>query len=291
MKHIVRSLLGALALISIVCGSARAAQGLQVNAPAQVGQGDPFIVTLESAKPTPKFTVVWRDKTITIPAEADQRSARVLLAVPLDAPPGQLPLTVSAAGGASVQKNVRVVAKARPVQRLTVDSKFVDPPADVQARIARDRKKVNETLAHFIPERMWDVPMLRAVPGEISSQFGLRRVLNGKPRSPHRGVDFRGQTGQPILALADGQVGLAENLYFSGNCVYVNHGGGVFTAYLHMSELLVKPGQRVRRGEVLGLVGSTGVSTAPHLHLSLFAQGTPADVLPLLEATYKAPKE
>lgn len=271
----------------ILCGSVVAQ--VYIHAPKDVAQGDPFVVKIEAAAPTPQFVITWRDKHITIPSEDNQRIGLILLAVPLDAQPGAVSLTVNTPKGGVAQHQVRVIAKARPVQRLTVDSKYVDPPPDVQERVARDRQKVIAILAQYIPERAWSVPFVRPVPGDISSQFGLKRVLNGKPRSPHRGLDFRGQTGQPILALADGQVALAEDLYFSGNAVYVNHGGGVFSAYLHMSEIGVRVGQRVRRGHVLGLVGSTGVSTAPHLHLSLNVQGTPADPLSLLEAVYTHP--
>ena len=82
-------------------------------------------------------------------------------------------------------------------------------------------------------------------------------------------------------------VTLADNLYFSGNAVYLDHGLGVVTAYLHMSKILVRPGESVRRGQVVGLVGATGRVTGPHLHLSLFAQGQSVDILPLLEKVEK----
>lgn len=286
MQHIICSIINILIFMGLLSASAWA-QTVHIQSPSQAAQGAPFEVLLEVTTPTPHFTVLWRDNTITIPSENTQRSARILLSVPLDAPSGTAPLTVSTAQGATATHAIRILTKARPVQRLTVDSKFVDPPADVQARIARDRQKITQVLAQFIPARSWSVPFVRPVPGEISSQFGLKRVLNGKPRKPHRGLDFRGKTGQPIHALADGQVALAEDLYYSGKAVYVNHGGGVFSSYLHMSEIVVQPGQAVRRGTVLGLVGSTGVSTAPHLHLGLIVQGTAADPLPLLEASFQ----
>ncbi|MDE5880076.1 MAG: M23 family metallopeptidase, partial [Desulfovibrio sp.] len=106
------------------------------------------------------------------------------------------------------------------------------------------------------------------------------------PRGMHRGLDLRGAEGSPIRACADGVVALVDNLYFSGNAVYINHGDGVFSSYLHMSKPLVKPGERVERGQVIGLVGATGRVTGPHLHLGLVVQGESVDPQPLL-----APRE
>ena len=107
-------------------------------------------------------------------------------------------------------------------------------------------------------------------------------MFNGQPRGLHRGLDLRGTEGTPIVACADGRVALTGDLYFSGNVVYINHGEGVFTAYLHMSKILVAQGQPVRKGEVIGLVGATGRVTGPHLHLSLLVQGVSVDPQPFL---------
>ena len=154
------------------------------------------------------------------------------------------------------------------------------PLLDAPDRVAR-------ALAIYSSRRSWTAPFVRPVEGGISSQYGLRRVFNGQPRGFHKGLDLRSPEGTPIKACADGVVTLADNLYFSGNAVYLDHGLGVVTAYLHMSKILVRPGESVRRGQVVGLVGATGRVTGPHLHLSLFAQGQSVDILPLLEKVEK----
>ncbi len=186
-------------------------------------------------------------------------------------------------GNKQVRSTVAIKDVKRPVQKLTVERKFVDPPAEVKDRIARDREKVRKALQTTLPERQWSLPMQRPVPGSVSSQFGLKRVFNGQPRGEHRGLDLRGAQGTPIKACADGVVVLVDDLYFSGNTAYINHGEGVFSAYLHMSEANVKPGDVVKKGDVIGKVGATGRVTGPHLHLSMFAQGQPVDPLPLLD--------
>jgi murein DD-endopeptidase MepM/ murein hydrolase activator NlpD len=109
-------------------------------------------------------------------------------------------------------------------------------------------------------------PFVRPVPGEPTSRFGTRRLFNGEPRSPHPGIDLRAAAGATVAAAGGGRVVLADELYYSGNLVILDHGGGLFTLYAHLSRIDVREGQSVRRGERLGLAGATGRVTGPHLH-------------------------
>lgn len=275
--------------------------GVRLEAPEKAARGDAFLALAVSDEPVERFVFLWRGKTFTARAEAPgetggQKSALwravILLPVPLEEKAHSLELGVAAAVAGRRTNNVAPQAltrlalydKARPVQKLTVDKKYVNPPASQQARIRKDREKVRQALAQFLPERCWTMPLARPVPGGISSLFGMKRVFNGQPRSVHRGLDMRGALGAPVQACADGQVALVDNLYFSGNVVYINHGEGVFSAYLHLSEAQVTPGERVRKGQIIGLVGATGRVTGPHLHLSLIVQGQSVDPQPLLAA-------
>ena len=210
--------------------------------------------------------------------------ANDLLPVPLDSGAKSLVLKARTQDGRQAEARVALFDKKRPVQALRVDKKYVDPPAAVQERIRKDREKAGKALDNYSPERLWTAPFARPVPGGVSSKFGLKRVFNDQPRGVHRGLDLRGAEGTPILACADGRVVLADDLYFSGNAVYIDHGQGVFTSYLHMSRILVRPGDVVRRGQIIGKVGSTGRVTGPHLHLSLIVLGQAVDPEPLLEA-------
>ena len=103
------------------------------------------------------------------------------------------------------------------------------------------------------------------VRGKITSVFGSRRILNGKPREPHYGVDIAANEGAHVIAPVDGVVRLAQDLYLSGNTIILDHGHGVTTSYLHLSKMNVKVGDRVRRGSQIGAVGQTGRATGPHL--------------------------
>lgn len=263
---------------------------LRLEAPEQVARGDAFLALAVADAPVREVVFVWRGKqwraqaeAVTTPQGTPAWQAVMLLSVPLEAGEKSLSLSASAAGGGRApQTAVRLFDRKRPVQKLTVDKKYVDPPAKVMERIRRDREQVRAALAGYSPARQWSLPLTRPVPGGISSLYGLKRVFNGQARGYHRGLDLRGASGTPIKACADGRVVLCDDLYFSGKTVYLDHGQGVFTAYLHMSEQLVRNGQEVRKGQIIGKVGATGRVTGPHLHLSLIVQGQSVDVEPLL---------
>jgi murein DD-endopeptidase MepM/ murein hydrolase activator NlpD len=164
---------------------------------------------------------------------------------------------------------VKVGAYPYPEQRLTVDDRMVHlSPAD-EARAAREAERVaplwqRETRARFaLPLR----PPLAELPA--GGHFGARRVLNNEPRSPHAGVDYSTLAGTPVLAVADGVVVLAEEHFFSGQSVYVDHGGGLISCYFHLSRTDVKTGDEVRGGGTLGAVGATGRAPGPHLHFAV----------------------
>ena len=276
-----------LLVVSALCGSVdMALAALRLEAPPRVARGDAFVVRVVSDAALDNATFHWRGKQHTVKAEraGAEYVAAVLLAVPVDGEKGKALLLTVSVGKQQAQAEIGLYSKDRPVQKLNVDKKYVDPPAHEMERIKADREKVNVAMARFGEEHAWNLPLLRPVPGEISSQFGLRRVFNGQPRGVHKGLDMVAAEGAPILAAADGVVALADNLYFSGNAVYLDHGQGVYSAYLHMSQTHVQPGQKVRRGEVIGLVGSTGRVTAPHLHLTLLVQGVHVDPVPLMES-------
>lgn len=272
--------------------SAPAGPLVSIESPTRVARGDAFEVTavVDSPAPLSSLTFVWLGKSVKVPTygattagtTGNRSYATMLLPVPVDAKESELILQVKAGGSASAQQSVTLYNKERPVQKLTVDKKFTSPPAHEKERIAADRRRVAEAVSRFTPQRMWTLPLLRPVDGSISSQFGLRRVYNGATKSIHRGLDMRSPMGTPILAVADGEVVLADLLYYSGNAVYIDHGLGLVTSYMHMSELLVQPGQKVQRGEVIGKVGSTGQSTGPHLHLGLMVLGTAVDSVPFM---------
>jgi len=177
------------------------------------------------------------------------------------------------------------VSGAKPVQKLSLPSGMVDLSQKRVRQVREDTRTLGDVLATRSRERYWKEGFLLPVQGRITTRFGTGRVLNGKPRSSHSGVDISGKKGKSVKGSNDGRVLLADDFYLSGKTVVVDHGWGVSTIYAHLDRIDVREGQDVKRGQVLGTVGSTGRSTGPHLHFGAFIRGSKVDPLKLIEIT------
>jgi murein DD-endopeptidase MepM/ murein hydrolase activator NlpD len=190
--------------------------------------------------------------------------------IPLDAPPGAAiyRLTATRANGSTfgISPTIQIEAKSFPEQRLTVESKFVNPPKSALTRIASEKKRLGAIYARRTALPPPASPFVPPVPGEPTSEFGTRRFFNGEPRSPHPGIDLHAASGTPVVVAGPGRVALAADLYYSGGTVIVDHGGGLFTVYAHLSKIEAKEGATVKSGDPVGLSGATGRVTGPHLH-------------------------
>lgn len=197
---------------------------------------------------------------------------RGLVAADLGAKPGAYNVdvtgadTTGAAGGGKT--TLTVVRKQFETRRLRVGGEFVNPPAAEAERIASEAMRLAAIFTHATP-RAWRGTFQVPVPGTATSSFGRLTVLNGEPRGRHQGADFRAATGTPVVAPNAGRVVLAEDLYFSGNTLVIDHGLGMFSLLAHLSHIDVTEGRDVVRGEMLGLSGATGRVTGPHLHWAL----------------------
>lgn len=251
--------------------------GFVLRVPGAVRDGEPFLVEF-GAEGAEKLTLSWRGKNLELAGPSAKSGLfQALLPVALNAKEQSIPLTMTVhwAGGRTERfsADMPVRRKKYPVQKLNVDQKFVSPPPEMAEKIKRDRAEMRAAVSKVSPVQYWTLPLLRPVPGEVTSLYGLRRVFNGVPKNPHRGVDFDAREGDPIAALEDGVVVLVADHYYSGNIVVVDHGLGVMSAYLHLSDFNVAPGERVLRGDTVGSIGSTGRVTGPHLHLSFYVLG------------------
>lgn len=260
------------------------AHAITVSIPDEVGQGEPFRVEIRSQQKPSRLTIDWMGKKVEHPVELPGVQ-QALLGAGLNHK-GRYPLTVTAEmphGTVIRSLEVSVLEKDYPVQHLALPESMVTPPREVLDRIAADREKTAAALNTLTNQRHWSEGFLRPVPGSVSSPFGVRRFLNNQPRAPHRGVDFRGPEGTPVKAVESGRVVLSDDLYFGGQTVIIDHGLGLLTVYMHLSEILVHKGEDISRGELVGLVGMTGRSTGPHLHLGAYILGEAVDPMPLLE--------
>lgn len=183
--------------------------------------------------------------------------------------PGRLELQVQRAGAPAAVKTIRVGRAAYAVQRLKVPPQHVDLSTQDQARYERERVHLAQVTMTRTPEPPAELRLLQPVPGPRSSSFGLKRIFNGQARNPHGGMDIAAPTGTPVVAAAAGTVIDAGDYFFSGHTVWVDHGSGLLTMYGHLSEIGVKAGDAISRGDRIGAVGATGRVTGPHLHWSV----------------------
>jgi murein DD-endopeptidase MepM/ murein hydrolase activator NlpD len=195
----------------------------------------------------------------------------------LSTKPGDYEFSINQADGLSLKTKVTIKYKKYDEQHLTIKNKRkVNPNADDSKRIATEslrKKKAKKQFSEITP----DVDFIWPVTGRISSIFGLRRFFNDQERSPHNGLDIAAAEGTPVKAAASGTVIDAGDFFFSGNMIYLDHGQGIISLYAHLSEILVKPGDVVKQGDIIGKVGQTGRVTGPHLHFAVLANQTLID--------------
>ena len=169
--------------------------------------------------------------------------------------------------GEPLRLSFQVAGKDYETQHITIkDKRKVNPEKRDMQRIGREQKKIQAALQHWSEADSVELGFLKPVQGPYSSPFGLRRFFNEQPRKPHSGLDIAAPQGTPIMAPAAGTIIDADDYFFNGNTVFIDHGQGLVTMYCHMSRIDVEPGQQVGMGEVIGQVGMTGRVTGPHLH-------------------------
>lgn len=252
------------------------AGGLSLKLSAGVTpQGSLILADITSAKPLADLTAEWDGKPTPLWKEGTAtKTLHGLLGVDLEKPPGKYDWKIAWTGpeGKATTCSVSVTVRKGQfrTENLKVDNQFVQPDVQQQKRAEEDQKKMKAIYDTVTPKRLWEgkfrLPLKDVTTG---GNFGRRRILNGQPRSPHAGVDFPAASGTPVFAAQSGIVVLAEELYYSGNTVVIDHGYGIYTLYAHLSEIGVKPGQVVAVSSEIGQVGATGRVTGPHLHWGL----------------------
>src|SRR5437773_5155126 len=261
-------------------------------------QGRLLLLEVQSRKPLTQVTAEWNSKSVpfwqvsnehsdaTPAAAVDRRQA--LLGVDLEKPPGTYPVLVHVQTASdkpeSCTLRIPIRAGKFATEKLQVGKEFVEPSPEQIQRANEERDKLRAIFDQVTPEKLWAGDFRVPLDGVTTGgNFGKRRILNGQPGSPHGGVDFPAVTGTPVHAAQQGKVALAQELFFSGNTVVVDHGLGIYTFYGHLSEIDVKPGDELQSGQVLGKVGATGRVTGPHLHWGLTVERARVNPLQLVQ--------
>lgn len=232
-------------------------------------QGQAVLVSLPEEPAAVAAELSWQEQRLPMVRHEGEWVA--LIGIDLDTAAGdyELPISISFEDG-TVRNRTQSLTVTRgqyPETHLEVAQRYVELSPESQERAARESREIAAIYAARSNETDWLQPFAAPLPGVSGGRnFGHRRFFNGQPRNPHTGADLRAGEGTPVYAANGGRIVLAENLFFSGNAVFIDHGAGIISVYLHLSEIEVEVGDRIEQGEQLGLAGATGRVTGPHLH-------------------------
>ncbi|MEX1031675.1 MAG: M23 family metallopeptidase [Paenibacillaceae bacterium] len=236
--------------------------------PNEVQQGDAVLIRSQSEQ-----TVTWNKSTY--PLLPFGLGYYTLLPVPIDMKPGTYEV-----GG----QTLTILNRSFDTQRIEVTEEQNAMRYNSE-RIKQDQKKIDKARSDSEPTFLFNGPFIQPVAGRLTTSFGLKRYVNGVSSGSHKAIDLANPTGTEIKATNAGKIVLAEELYLTGNSIYIDHGMGLFSQYAHMSKLLVKPGDKVDAGQVIGLVGTTGFSTGPHLHFTFWIHNVQANPFYFFESS------
>jgi murein DD-endopeptidase MepM/ murein hydrolase activator NlpD len=268
-------------------------RGVRLRASSlQPSQGSLLSVVLSSTKPVSDLQATWDTRDLPFWVTQTWRTGRTeqreaLVGVDLEKAPGAYELAASGrlpdGQPFACKLLIKVVLGHFATERLTVGKQYVEPDEAQAKRAAAESQTLRTIYDHPTPERLWMGPFRAPLEGvKTGGNFGKRRILNGIPRSPHSGVDFPAPTGTPVHATQAGKVALAQELFFAGNTVVIDHGLGIYTFYGHLSEIDVQTGDQLKAGQLLGKVGATGRVTGPHLHWGLTVDQARVNALDLV---------
>ncbi|MDQ6735565.1 MAG: M23 family metallopeptidase [Nitrospirota bacterium] len=258
-------------------------------------QGEIIVVRVPVDQQTTAMTGRFLNRQIPFFPEASGAAAPSyigLVGVDLQDTPGTHELVldvVSPAGRRRLSYNLLVMKEKRAIQHLTLPKDKVDLDEDSLIRVKAEQAQVRTVLEAVSERRLWASDFLRPVDGPVTGAFGRQRIINGQAKSPHNGEDIAAPLGADVVAMNDGVVCLTADHFFSGKGVFVDHGLGLYSMYFHLSEVSVKDGEAVKRGQVIGKVGASGRATGPHLHWGVNMNGARVDPLSLIKLSFNRP--
>ena len=257
--------------------------------PNEVQQGSVAFITVDLERVPLRVTGKWIGKDLAFFKSDNPKIWYALAGADLETQPGTYDLTLTAVmvGGRVIHSLKKVDISAANFRSGAVDvpENFVEPDAASKKQIAADEVLKNRAFSHLIAAPQWSGNFVTPVTAKPTDSFGMTRVFNEELSSTHRGTDFPVNEGAPVVVSNSGTVVLAKELFYEGNCVIVDHGQRFFTIYMHLSKIEVKAGNKLGKGERLGLSGQTGRVTGPHLHMGVRWNGAYLDPTKLLGLT------
>jgi murein DD-endopeptidase MepM/ murein hydrolase activator NlpD len=255
--------------------------------PTTLVNGAPAVLYVLPPVELKELSGSWMGHKLYFSFDPDSRSWYALFGASLNSAPGTYKVSLEGETDTgnivSFEQNLEVSSEPYVTVELTVGHKFTAPNRRLLKRIKKEEILKHRIFEESNAKQLWAGDFMPPVSESVSEPFGVRRVFNGKLKTEHQGLDYHAPRGTRVVAANSGTVLLARRLFFEGNCVVVDHGQGLMTLYMHLSKFKVKKGQKVRRGQLLGLSGATGRATGPHLHLAVRWEGIYLDPAKLLK--------
>jgi len=247
-----------------------------------IPQGDMSLIRVE-VKNGGIPRVTWMKREIYLVPNHNKTVYYGLLVADLMAKPGRYKALVELVSTGKKKKlEIEVKEKDYGIRRLTLPKKMVDLEAETLKRVKKESGIMRRLWDTPPSTPYWNGPFERPIPGEVVGPFGRRSIINNQPRASHSGVDLKAEKGTPIKAINHGTVAFTGDHFFTGQTVVMDHGGGIQSMYFHLEKILVQQGKMVEKGQVIGLVGSTGRATGPHLHWGIRINGARVNPLKLI---------
>jgi murein DD-endopeptidase MepM/ murein hydrolase activator NlpD len=264
-----------------------AASSLSVEVhPEKIFPGQAVLLQIKADREIAVLSATLGDQKILFFSDCDQKGWMGLAGLDLNVSPDDYTLSykIRFADGQKIEGThvLTVLKKEFPEERITVDDKYVHLSQKDIERFVKEKKILGSIYGVQSPDRPWEKGFDIPVNVQKGSRFGLKRIINGEPRSPHSGADLKAGSGTPVGASNAGKVVFSGDLFFSGNTVILDHGGGLYTIYAHLSDMTAGKGDAVEKGEVIGHVGATGRVTGPHLHWGVKLNGARVDPFSLI---------
>ena len=234
--------------------------------PDKILQGDACYIRISNIPKTSDASVIFHNNNISLHYDNSSKSYIGFIGISQNTEPGERIVQILFNNKTKINKKINIQKKDFQIQHLTLPKTKVDLSDKDLKRHNKEKKIVTGLFKNSKELKLYDSKFIQPIDTKISTPFGVKRFMNKKPKNSHSGIDLKAKMNEQIKSINKGVIVFTGNHFFSGNSVYIDHGLGIVSMYFHLSEIKVKTGDEVNIGDVIGLVGSTGRSTGPHLH-------------------------
>ena len=234
--------------------------------PDKILQGDACYIKISDIPNTSDASVIFDNNNISLDYDNSSKSYIGFIGINQNTEPGERNVQILFNSKKNINKKINIQKKDFQIQHLTLPKTKVDLSDKDLKRHNKEKKIVAGLFKNSKELKLYNSKFIKPIDNKISTPFGVKRFMNKKPKNSHSGIDLKAKMNEQIKSINKGVVVFTGNHFFSGNSIYIDHGLGIVSMYFHLSEIKVKAGDEVEIGDVIGLVGSTGRSTGPHLH-------------------------